>query len=149
MGRKGIQLTIGLVVIAAGLVTLAGVSFQQNLVYYLTVGEFLARGADLPPQGFRVNGRVVPGSVVRADEGVGVTFAITDGSSSMQVAYAKELPDTFKGGAEVVVEGRVSQDGVFHASFLLAKCPSKYEKQGAEHPEDVPLDPAPRESGAL
>lgn len=144
MGRKGIQLTIGLVIIAGGLVTLAGVSFQQNLVYYLTVSEYLDQQGDLPPQGFRVNGNVVPGSIVRDDIGMGVTFAITDGEREMQVAYAKELPDTFKAGAEVVVEGRVSPDGVFQASFLLAKCPSKYEKQGAEHPENVPLD-----SGAL
>jgi cytochrome c-type biogenesis protein CcmE len=149
MGRKGIQLTIGLVIIAGGLVTLAGVSFQQNLVYYVTVSEFLDRGADLPPQGLRVNGRVVPGSIVRSDEGLGVTFAITDGTRSMEVVYARELPDTFKGGAEVVVEGRVRQDGVFHASFLLAKCPSKYEKQGEEHPGSVPMGASPAASGAL
>lgn len=144
MGRKGIQLTIGLVIIAGGLVTLAGVSFQQNLVYYLTVSEYLDQQGELPAQGFRVNGNVVPGSIVRDDTGMGVTFAITDGEREMQVTYAKELPDTFKAGAEVVVEGRVSPDGVFQASFLLAKCPSKYEKQGAEHPENIPLD-----SGAL
>ncbi len=149
MGRKGIQLTIGLVVIAGGLVTLAGVSFQQNLVYYVTVSEFLDGGVSLPAQGLRVNGRVVPGSIVRSDEGLGVTFAITDGARSMEVAYAKELPDTFKGGAEVVVEGRVRQDGVFHASFLLAKCPSKYEKQGSEHPEGVPMGSPSADSGTL
>lgn len=149
MGRKGIQLTIGLAVIAAGLVTLAGVSFKQNLVYYMTVSEFLDSGGNLPPQGFRVNGRVVPGSVVRAQEGIGVTFAITDGARTMPVAYAKELPDTFKGGSEVVVEGRVGANGVFEASYLLAKCPSKYEKRGAEHPEGIPMTPPQGESGAL
>jgi len=149
MGRKGIQLTVGLVIIAGGLVTLAGVSFKQNLVYYLTVGEYIEQRADLPPQGFRVNGRVVPGSVVRAEEGIGVTFAITDGEHQMDVSYAKELPDTFKGGAEVVVEGRATTDGVFHASFLLAKCPSKYEKQGSEHPGEIPMDAQPPDSGAF
>ncbi len=148
MGRKGIQLTIGLVIIAGGLVALAGVSFQQNLVYYVTVSEFLDSGGNLPPQGLRVNGRVVPGSIVRSEQGIGVTFSITDGSRSMEVNYAKELPDTFKGGAEVVVEGRVRQDGVFHASFLLAKCPSKYEKQGPEHPEGIPVGGLSTDSGA-
>jgi len=148
MGRKGIQLTIGLVIIAGGLVALAGVSFQQNLVYYVTVSEFLDSGGNLPPQGLRVNGRVVPGSIVRSEQGIGVTFSITDGSRSMEVNYAKELPDTFKGGAEVVVEGRVRQDGVFHASFLLAKCASKYEKQGPEHPEGIPVGGLSTDSGA-
>lgn len=149
MGRKGIQLTIGLIIIAGGLVALAGVSFQQNLVYYMTVGEYLDQSEDLPPQGFRINGRVVPGSVVRSEQGLGVTFDITDGERRMPVSYSKELPDTFKGGAEVVVEGRVAPDGVFQASFLLAKCPSKYEKQGEEHPEGVPLEAAPANPGAL
>lgn len=139
MGRKGIQLTIGLVIIAGGLLALAGVSFKQNLVYYLTVGEYLDRRATLPPQGFRVNGKVARGSVVRDPEGLGVTFAVTDGVRSMQVVYARELPDTFKEGAEVVVEGTAGPDGTFRARSLLAKCPSKYEKMGPEHPEGVPM----------
>jgi cytochrome c-type biogenesis protein CcmE len=139
MGRKGIQLTIGLLIIAGGLVALAGVSFKQNLVYYITVGEYLDRQSSLPSQGYRVNGKVVQGSVVRASEGVGVTFAITDGSHSMPVVYARELPDTFKEGGEVVIEGAREADGNFHARSLLAKCPSKYEKMGTEHPKDVPM----------
>lgn len=139
MGRKGIQLTIGLVLIAGGLIALAGVSFKQNLVYYLTVSEYLDRKGSLPPQGFRINGHVAKGSIVRHEAGVGVTFAVTDGSKSMPVVYAKELPDTFKEGAEVVVEGAPDADGTFRARTLLAKCPSKYEKMGTEHPEGVPM----------
>jgi len=142
MGRKGIQLTVALVVIAGGLVALAGVSFKQNLVYYLTVGEYLDQRGTLPPEGFRVDGKVVQGSLVRASQGMGVSFEITDGDRTMPVSYHRELPDTFKEGGEVVVEGTVGENGVFEARSLLAKCPSKYEKQGAEHPEDIPIDAA-------
>jgi len=39
-----------------------------------------------------------------------------------------ETPDLFKDGAEVVVEGRLSEAGdVFHADKVMAKCPSKFE----------------------
>jgi cytochrome c-type biogenesis protein CcmE len=138
MGRKGIQLTVGFVIIAGGMLALAAVSFKQNLVYYMTVSEYLDRKGSLPPQGFRVNGKVAKGSIVRAAEGVGVTFAVTDGTRSMPVVYARELPDTFKEGAEVVVEGTADEAGAFHARTLLAKCPSKYEKLGDKHPEGVP-----------
>jgi cytochrome c-type biogenesis protein CcmE len=31
-----------------------------------------------------------------------------------------------------VVEGRQDAEGVFQARMLLAKCPSKYEKEGME-----------------
>jgi len=139
MGRKGLQLTIALVIIAGGLVALAGVSFKQNLVYYLTVGEYMDRRGELPPEGFRVDGKVVHGSLTHASQGIGVTFVITDGTNTMPVSYHRELPDTFKEGGEVVVEGTAGEDGVFEARSLLAKCPSKYEKQGAQHPEDIPM----------
>jgi len=142
MGRKGIQLAVGLLVIAGGLVALAGVSFNQNLVYYITVGEYLDHQGRLPPQGYRVNGKVVNGSVVRSSEGLSVTFAITDGARTMPVVYTRELPDTFKEGGEVVVEGARESDGKFHAKSLLAKCPSKYEKMGTEHPREIPTSTA-------
>jgi len=48
-----------------------------------------------------VNGNVVAGSIVRSPEGSGSSFAITDGLRTMPVAYARELPDTFRDGAEV------------------------------------------------
>ena len=37
-----------------------------------------------------------------------------------------DVPDLFRDGAEVVVEGRASQQA-FEAQRVLAKCPSKYE----------------------
>ena len=46
-----------------------------------------------------------------------------------------ETPDLFKGGAEVVIEGRVvagNATPVFHADKLFAKCPSKFEAQATE-----------------
>ena len=149
MGRKGIQLTVGLIIIAGGLVALAGVSFKENLVYYITVGEYLDRQGTLPPQGFRVNGNVVKGSLTRVTDGIGVTFAITDGKRNMPVAYGKELPDTFKEGGEVVVEGTADASGTFHAKSLMAKCPSKYEKMGTEHPEGLPTTSSGDSAGSL
>ena len=44
-----------------------------------------------------------------------------------------ETPDLFKDGAEVVVEGRLTATaGTFHATNVLAKCPSKFEGQQAQ-----------------
>ena len=37
------------------------------------------------------------------------------------------LPDTFKDGAQCLVEGKVTPDGRFVAETLQAKCASKYE----------------------
>jgi cytochrome c-type biogenesis protein CcmE len=37
------------------------------------------------------------------------------------------LPDTFKDNAQALADGKLGQDGVFHASKVQAKCASKYE----------------------
>jgi len=49
-----------------------------------------------------------------------------DSSARMTVDYRGTLPDIFKPGIQVVVEGRTGGDGVFHARTLLAKCPSRF-----------------------
>ncbi len=44
----------------------------------------------------------------------------------MPVIYKGVVPDTVRAGTQVVVEGHYVQ-GVFQASTLLAKCPSKFQ----------------------
>ena len=57
------------------------------------------------------------------------------------VVYQGIIPDTFKDDSEVVVEGAYdSSEELFHATVLLAKCPSKYEAIGEEHPKDIPIE---------
>jgi cytochrome c-type biogenesis protein CcmE len=63
----------------------------------------------------------------------------------------------FKDGQEVVVEGTLAQDGVFHANTLLTSCPSKYEAEreaGKSHPGDIPYpgtkkEASPKSTGFL
>jgi len=58
-----------------------------------------------------------------------VKFRITDGKQVIPVVYKGIIPDTFTDAEDiqVVVEGRLGRDGVFHATTLLAKCASRYE----------------------
>jgi cytochrome c-type biogenesis protein CcmE len=92
--------------------------------YYLTVSELRAN----PPAGdVRVAG-VVQDDVLKSD-GLHVTFTEKDGTASLPVEYRGTLPDIFKPGITVVVEGRLGADGVFHARTLLAKCPSRFSTQ--------------------
>ena len=48
---------------------------------------------------------------------------------SLPVSYvgADPLPDTFKDGAQALVEGHAMPDGRFVAEQVQAKCASKYE----------------------
>ena len=45
------------------------------------------------------------------------------------VSYSGAVPDTFKAGAEVIVEGGMGPEGRFAAKTLMTKCPSKYQKE--------------------
>ncbi len=93
--------------------------------YYLTVSELRANA---PAGDVRVAG-VVQDDVTRTDGGLHVTFTENDGTASIPVDYKGTLPDIFKPGITVVVEGTLGDDGVFRARTLLAKCPSRFSTQ--------------------
>jgi len=92
--------------------------------YYMTVSELQAHAM---AGDVRVAG-VVQDDVQKSD-GLHVTFTEKDGTASMPVQYTGTLPDIFKPGITVVVEGKLGGDGVFHARTLLAKCPSRFSTQ--------------------
>ena len=90
--------------------------------YYLTVGELRSHaGSGI----VRVAG-VVQDDVQKSNGGLRVMFTEKDGTASVPVDYSGTLPDIFKPGITVVAEGKLGNDGVFHARTLLAKCPSRF-----------------------
>lgn len=90
--------------------------------YYLTVSELSAHATS---GDVRVAG-VVQNDVQRSEGGLQVLFTEKDGTASIPVEYHGTLPDIFQPGITVVAEGRLGTDGVFHASAVLAKCPSRF-----------------------
>ena len=90
--------------------------------YYLTVSQLRAHAGSTQ---VRVAG-VVQDDVQKSDGGLRVTFTEKDSTASVPVEYSGALPDIFKPGITVVAEGTLGGDGVFHASTLLAKCPSRF-----------------------
>jgi cytochrome c-type biogenesis protein CcmE len=97
--------------------------------YYETIGEMRAHPA--PDRDVRVLGVVQPG-VVRTDGGLHLRFTTADGGQRMTVDYTGTVPDIFRPGVQVVVEGRMGRDGVFHANTLQAKCPSRFSSTAPE-----------------
>ena len=127
-GSRRLKLLIAGGTILIGVCYLIVTALQTSTVYYMTIGELMARGANAPIQQVRVAGDVVPGSVERIDAGLALRFQVHDGSGEMPVYYkGGPVPDIFGDQVQVVVEGKVGPDGTFQASTLLAKCPSKFE----------------------
>ncbi len=115
------------VVIAVGLlgaaVALVLVAFEENIVFFFSPTEILERKPP-PGQRLRVGGLVEEGSVDRSG-GSQVTFRVTDLANTVPVTYVGLLPDLFREGQGVVVEGYV-ENGVLRADEVLAKHDENY-----------------------
>ena len=79
---------------------------------------------------------MVNGSIEKGELGtMRVRFLVEEGGRETVVVYTGLIPDTFKDGSEVVVEGTYAPNATFTAHTLFAKCPSKYESEGYENLE--------------
>ena len=54
-------------------------------------------------------------------------FDVVEGAQKVLVSYTDALPDTFRAGGPVQVDGVYTSPGVMKADHVLTKCPSKYE----------------------
>ncbi len=135
MNAKQIKITLAVVVTIGAIAYLVVSGFQNSMVFYLTVKELRARGSDVYGEDVRVSGHVEEGTIESDPMSMEHRFVITADGERLSVFYKGVAPDTFKDGAEVVVEGKYDPSGLFVAENLLAKCPSKYEVAEPEREE--------------
>jgi cytochrome c-type biogenesis protein CcmE len=122
--KKRKYLIGGLILIAA-LIFLGYFSFMGGLTYYYEVGELLDETNSITGQTIRASGNVAD-DVVK--DGLELRFTIldmSDSETSLPVVYTGAVPDTFKVGNQVVVEGKYT-GGVFEAEAIIVKCGSKF-----------------------
>ncbi len=130
-----------LIALLLGWYAWTNVQAEASFGYYQDLTEFHASALARAGEQARVHGYVALGSIERDVEGREVRFLVQNdpphaGASAhnvLPVVFASlETPDLFKDGAEVVVEGRLTDEAVFHAQKVMAKCPSKFspEQQG-------------------
>ena len=100
---------------------------RDTMTYYLTVREVLTKSSEIHDQTIRVGGNVTPDSVQWDAKDLRLLFQMEDDRSSLHVDYRGVVPDSFKPGREVVVEGRYTGQGRFLATTIMPKCASKYE----------------------
>ena len=98
---------------------------QNSTAYYHTIEEIIA-----DPTGdrtLRVKGELIKESVSFNPQGPILEFSLTDGANVLQAISHQAPPDNFLHSDEVIIEGRVMENGVFRVSRLMLQCPSKYE----------------------
>jgi len=125
--RTWLWVVLGLVVVA-GIAIGSTMLMGKSVVYYKTPTEVLSQPAG---QSVRMAGTLVPGSI-QTDAGAGQTeFQMTDGKVKVTVQYlgsaATALSTASQPGTQIVAEGTLGGDALFHSTKLIAKCPSKFQ----------------------
>ena len=104
-------------------ISLILIAFQDSLVFFYNPSDLLHKKI-VSQQRIRVGGLVQRQSIhQRGDE---VRFKITDQKETIEVVYQGLLPDLFREGQGVVVEGYLVNPTHFQADVVLAKHDEQY-----------------------
>jgi cytochrome c-type biogenesis protein CcmE len=112
---------LGVLALAVALVLVA---LKDSIVFFNSPTDVVEKQIK-PGMRIRVGGLVKEGSVQRGDS-LAVRFDVTDGKSTVVVAYQGLLPDLFREGQGVVAEGALDAAGTFRADSVLAKHDETY-----------------------
>ena len=113
---------VGVIGLAVILVLFA---LQDQIVYFHSPTDVVEKQV-APGNRIRLGGLVAEDSVVRG-QGTDVEFAVTDTANTVKISYTGILPDLFREGQGVVVEGAFQPDNpLFFADSVLAKHDENY-----------------------
>lgn len=122
-------------------------ALNENLNLFYPPEKVVSGAAPVGTQ-IRAGGMVLDGSVQRQADGLDVSFVLTDyQGADFTVYYSGILPDLFREGQGILVQGKLGADGVFQANQVLAKHDEKYmppelagmESQNASQPSPLQL----------
>jgi cytochrome c-type biogenesis protein CcmE len=136
--RKRVAVGVGAAIILGTFAYLLYGGIGENLVYFLTPQELLAKGPAAYDAPVRLGGQVVPGSVQWDADRLDLRFRLTDGTRDVSVHSTGAPPQMFRDGIGVVVEGRYTRGGVFESTNLMVKHSNEYRAPPEGHkPEEM------------
>ena len=154
MKKKNTKLILGIVIIIAAVVYLIASSTLSQSQYFLTVEELQSNQAEYVGKNVRMSGAVLGDTIEYDPQTLELTFQVAQipgdhrvieqmGGMSvvlaqaahdptlpkMTVHYVGPRPDLLKDEAQAIITGSLDENGIFQASELLLKCPSKYQSE--------------------
>lgn len=123
--RKRLMVVLGGLALLGAATALVLTAFNDNLVFFYSPTDLVTKAL---PDGrrVRIGGLVETGSVKHEPDGKTIDFAVTDGKTAIPVTYSGIVPDLFREGQGVVIEGRLDGDRTFRADSVLAKHDENY-----------------------
>ena len=141
MSRKkgpSIGLILTLLIVLGGFGYLIYGGLDDNLVYFLTPTELMAKGDSAANKPVRLGGMVKAGTVKWDADKLDLQFIMSDTKGEIPVQSKKAPPQMFRENQGVIVEGRLGSDGVFQATSLMVKHSNEYKApHDAEKPQDA------------
>ncbi len=126
---KATQIGIGAVITGAVAFLILS-SPDEGVLEYVYVDKVVEQPDGFQDRDIKVHGNVVEGTLFQDEDDGEYHFVIEFKNKRLKVVYDDLLPDTFMEGGEVVLTGRLSDDGAtLRSSEMTAKCPSKYEEE--------------------
>ncbi|HUI11685.1 MAG TPA: cytochrome c maturation protein CcmE [Bacteroidota bacterium] len=122
------RIIIGAIVVV-GFIIFGSYSFMQSNVEYTDVAGAIAKHKKVQLKGSWNKGKESSYDATNSQ----FTFWLTDDSGrECKVVLDGAEPNNFELATSVVAKGRYTDEGYFHATEVLTKCPSKYEAQPSE-----------------
>jgi cytochrome c-type biogenesis protein CcmE len=100
-------------------------ALSQNIDLFYTPTQVAGGEVNIGQQ-IRIGGMVKEGSYESANDTMRVMFSATDYVNEVPIQFDGILPDLFREGQGIVVEGAIDSNGLFVASRVLAKHDENY-----------------------
>lgn len=124
--KKRLYFIVFTLVVITIVVALALYALKQNINLFYTPTQ-IAKGEVTSDQLFRLGGVVKKGTIKQDPNKLQISFVISDNLHNVLVEYEGVLPDLFREGQSVVIEGHLDPSGVMQASRVLAKHDERYQ----------------------
>ncbi len=135
MKAKPIKIVATAAILVVAFAGLLYSTLGEGTEYYKHVDEVMVNPTAWEGKRLQLHGFVVDESIMRKPDTLDYLFKVQQNGSVVTARYTGVVPDTFKGGAEVVLKGRLGPDGFrVDRNGVMAKCPSKYQATSATTP---------------
>lgn len=150
-GQGRWKFTIAGVLILAAVIYLVVSGTVLGAAFFITVDEVVNNPA-MVGETVRVSGAVLGESITYDPQTLTITFTVVHipqkfdnlaevlfeavnnpNATTMQVVVENQvMPDLLQHEAQAILSGKLGEDGIFYATELLLKCPSRFEEAGPD-----------------
>jgi cytochrome c-type biogenesis protein CcmE len=127
--QKRLIAVFAILLVVGTAISLMLYALNQNIDLFYTPSEIIEGKSGVIPsigQRLRIGGMVVPGTVIRDQETLAVSFDLVDIGPAVSVSYQGILPDLFREGQGIVATGVLTKNNHIDAHEVLAKHDEEY-----------------------